>query len=141
MKTSTQLKAHVRNLSKAQNVEAEIILRNFMLERLLERISLSVYRDNFILKGGMLIAVMVGIDTRTTMDMDATIKGRTLSQPEIAVIMEDILNVPIDDGILLTMRGIEKIREEADYPGFRVSSDGRMVLFPRKNLSRFESGA
>jgi len=121
MKTSTQLKAHVRNLSKAKNVEAEIILRNFMLERFLERISLSAYRDNFILKGGMLIAAMVGIDTRTTMDMDATIKGRTLSQPEIAVIMEDILNVPIDDGVLLTIRGIEEIREEADYPGFRVS--------------------
>ena len=75
MRTSTQLKALVRNLSTAKNVETEIILRNFMLERFLERISVSKYKDNFILKGGMLIAAMVGIDTRTTMDMDATIKG------------------------------------------------------------------
>lgn len=66
MKTSTQLKALVRNLSTAKNVEAEIILRNFMLERFLERISVSKYKENFILKGGMLIAAMVGIDTRTT---------------------------------------------------------------------------
>ena len=75
MKTSIQLKAYIRNLSKAKNVEAEIILRNFMLERFLERVSLSKYKHNFILKGGMLIAAMVGIDTRTTMDMDAAIKG------------------------------------------------------------------
>lgn len=75
MKTSTGLKDLIRNLSKQKNVEAEIILRNFMLERLLERVSISKYRDNFILKGGMLIAAMVGIDTRTTMDLDATIKG------------------------------------------------------------------
>lgn len=75
MKTSTQLKALVRNLSKEKNVEAEIILRNFMLERLLERIAVSKYRTNFILKGGMLIAAIVGIDTRTTMDLDATIKA------------------------------------------------------------------
>jgi predicted nucleotidyltransferase component of viral defense system len=72
MNTSTQLKALIRNLSKKKSVQSEIILRNFMLERLLERISLSPFRDKFILKGGMLIAAMVGIDTRSTMDMDAT---------------------------------------------------------------------
>jgi len=76
VKTSTQLKALVRNLSREKKVEAEIILRNFMLERFLERISVSKYKDNFILKGGMLIAAMVGIDTRSTMDLDATIKGQ-----------------------------------------------------------------
>ena len=80
MNTSTQLKALIRNLSKKKSVQAEIILRNFMLERLLERISLSRYRDKFILKGGMLIAAMVGIDTRSTMDMDATIRGIPLSE-------------------------------------------------------------
>jgi hypothetical protein len=121
VKTSTGLKALVRNLSKAKNVEAEIILRNFMLERFLERASLSEYRDSFILKGGMLIAAMVGIDTRTTMDMDATIKGRTLTQSETATFVEQILQIPIDDGVSFTLLGIEEIREEADYPGFRAS--------------------
>jgi predicted nucleotidyltransferase component of viral defense system len=75
MKTSTQLKALTRNLAK-KNIEAQIILRNYMLERLLERISVSKYKDNFILKGGMLIAAMVGMDTRSTMDMDTTLKGQ-----------------------------------------------------------------
>lgn len=80
MKTSTQLKALIRNVSKEKNINAEIILRNFMLERLLERISLSPLREKFILKGGMLVAAMVGIDTRSTMDMDATIRGITFSE-------------------------------------------------------------
>jgi len=126
VKTSTQLKALVRNLSKAKNVEAEIILRNFMLERFLERVSLSEYKDSFILKGGMLIAAMVGIDTRTTMDMDATIKGRTLTEPEIVTFIETILNIPIDDGVVFTLRGIEEIREEADYPGYRASIEASL---------------
>ena len=121
MKTSTQLKSLVRNLSKKSNVEAEILLRNFMLERFLERIAVSDYKHNFILKGGMLIAAMVGIDTRTTMDMDTTIKGQTLTAPEITAIIEEILHTPIDDGVVFSFRGIEEIREEADYPGYRVS--------------------
>ena len=121
MKTSTQLKALVRNLSTAKNVETEIILRNFMLERFLERISVSKYKDNFILKGGMLIAAMVGIDTRTTMDMDATLKGQNLTEAEITDIITDILSTEVDDNVTFTFRGIEEIREEADYPGYRVS--------------------
>jgi predicted nucleotidyltransferase component of viral defense system len=121
MKTSTQLKALLRNLSKKSNVEAEILLRNFMLERFLERIAVSEYKHNFILKGGMLIAAIVGIDTRTTMDMDATIKGQTLTEPEITAIIGKILNAPVDDGVEFSLSGIEEIREEADYPGYRVS--------------------
>lgn len=121
MKTSTQLKALIRNLSKTANVEAEILLRNFMMERFLERVAISKYKNNFILKGGMLIAAIVGIDTRTTMDMDATLKGQPLSEVELVTIVEDILCVPLDDGVTFTLRGIEEIREEADYPGYRAS--------------------
>ena len=121
MKTSTQLKALVRNLSKAKNVEAEIVLRNFMLERFLERVSLSKYKNSFILKGGMLIAAIVGIDARTTMDMDATIKSKAVTYLEVSSFIEQILQAPIDDGVSLSLRDIEEIREEADYPGYRVS--------------------
>jgi Domain of unknown function (DUF1814). len=102
-------------------MEAEIILRNFMLERFLERISVSGYKDNFILKGGMLIAAMVGIDTRTTMDMDATIKRQNLTEAEITDIIKDILSTEVDDNIIFSFRGIEEIREDVDYPGYRVS--------------------
>jgi len=121
MKTSNQLKALVRNLSKLKNVEAEVILRNFMLERLLERVAVSKYKNSFILKGGMLIAAMVGIDSRTTMDLDATIKGQVLTEPEVADIVQDILKVGVDDSVTFTLWGIEEIREEADCPGYRVS--------------------
>ena len=121
MNTSTQLKALVRNLSKKSNVEAEILLRNFMLERFLERVATSEYKHNFILKGGILIAAMVGIDSRTTMDMDATIKGQALTAQNITCIIENILGIPVNDGVEFSLRGIEEIREEADYPGYRVS--------------------
>jgi len=121
MKTSTQLKALIRNLSKKSNVGAEILLRNFMLERFLERMAASDYKQNFILKGGMLIAAMVGIDARTTMDMDATFKGQELTLSEITVMIDKILQTEIDDGAEFSLLSIEEIREESEYPGYRVS--------------------
>lgn len=121
MKTSVQLKARIRDLSKKTSVEAEILLRSFMLERLLERIAVSEYKQNFLLKGGMLVAAMVGISTRSTMDMDTTITGQSLTASELTAIIEEILSAPVDDGVRLSFLGIEEIREEADYPGYRVS--------------------
>lgn len=126
MRTSEQLKAHIRNRAKATNVQAEILLRSFMMERFLERIAHSSYRHHFILKGGMLIAAMVGIAERTTMDMDATIKGQTRNASGITAMIEEILSIPMDDDVSFTMGGIEEIREEADYPGFRISIGARL---------------
>lgn len=111
MNTSNQLKALIRNLSKEKSVQAEIILRNFMLERLLERISLSSFSDKFILKGGMLIAAMVGIDTRSTMDMDATIRGIAFSEEALGEAMKEILSIPVEDGVTMSLKGFENIRE------------------------------
>jgi len=121
VKTSVQLKARIRDLSKKTSVEAEILLRSFMLERLLERIAVSKYKKNFLLKGGMLVAAMVGISTRSTMDMDTTIAGQALTASELTAIIEEILSAPVDDGVRFSFLGIEEIREEADYPGYRVS--------------------
>ena len=73
MKNAMQLKAIIKNIAKEKHISAQLVMQNFMLERLLERISISKYQRNFILKGGFLIAALVGIDTRATMDMDATI--------------------------------------------------------------------
>ncbi len=112
---------NIHLISASDTIANSTFNRNFMLERLLERISVSEYKHSFILKGGMLIAAMVGIDTRTTMDMDATIKGQTLTETEITNIMKDILSIPFDDDVILSFRDIEEIREEADYPGYRVS--------------------
>lgn len=74
IKTSRQLKDLIRNMAKDKSADAQVLLRNYMMERFLERISISEYKDNFILKGGMLVAAMVGLDARSTMDIDATVK-------------------------------------------------------------------
>lgn len=121
MNTSTQLKALIRNLSKEKGVNSQILLRNYMLERLLERISVSRYRNQFILKGGMLIAAMVGIDTRSTMDMDATIKGQEVNKDSIESILNEIVSIDIGDNIEMRLKVIEEIRDEAEYPGLRAS--------------------
>lgn len=121
MNTATQLKALIRNLSKDKGVNSQILLRNYMLERLLERISVSKYKHEFILKGGMLIAAMVGIDTRSTMDMDATIKGQTVNKDNIESILNEIVSIDIGDNIVMMLKSIEEIRDEAEYPGLRAS--------------------
>ena len=121
MKTSTQLKALIRNLSKEKKIDANTLMRNYMLERFLDRISLSPYKHNFILKGGMLISALVGIDARATMDMDATIKGYSLSEETLRSVLEAILSVPIEDEVQMTIKSIEPIHDEAEYGGLRVS--------------------
>jgi predicted nucleotidyltransferase component of viral defense system len=121
MKTSTQLKALIRNFSKNKNVETEVVLRSFMLERLLERIANSRYRNIFILKGGMLIAAIVGINARTTLDMDISIKGLTLTMSMITEIFNNILNTTSEDNAIFSLNGVEEICEVADYPGYRIS--------------------
>jgi len=88
MKNAMQLKAIIRNLAREQHISAQLIMQNFMLERLLERISVSKYRQNFILKGGFLIAAVVGINTRATMDMDATIKGLPVTEESMRDMFE-----------------------------------------------------
>lgn len=92
-----------------------------MLERFLERVSLSRYRDNYIIKGGFLIASMVGLDSRATMDMDATIKGYPVDEDTIRSMIEDIIAVPVDDDISFSLNSIGKIREGDEYTGYRVA--------------------
>lgn len=92
-----------------------------MLERLLERISLSKYKQNFILKGGMLVAAMVGLDMRSTIDMDATIKSYPLNEENLRDMFDEILNIPVNDDITITLTDISQIREEFEYECFRIS--------------------
>lgn len=124
MKNAMQLKAYVKNLAKEKNISAQIVLQNYMLERLLERISISEYHDNFILKGGFLLAAMVGLDTRATMDMDATIKGLPVTKETISEMFGEICKIHIDDDINFEFSGIADIREDDEYGGYRVSLSG-----------------
>ena len=104
-----------------KGIMPQAVLQNYMLERLLERISKSTYQDKFILKGGMLIAAMVGIDSRTTMDMDATLKGMSLTKKSVADALNDILSLKLDDEIIFELLKVEPIREDDVYGGYRAS--------------------
>ena len=95
-----------------------------MLERFLERISNSKYKDNYILKGGFLIASMIGVDIKSTMDMDATIKGYPLNEERIIEMIDDIIAIPLKDKITFDRGGIEEIREKDEYVGYRISLIG-----------------
>jgi len=117
----TSLKAIINNIAKDNKISAQSVLQTFMLERLLERISISKYKDNFILKGGMLISAMLGIDSRTTMDMDTTIKGIPLNEKEIEKILQEICKLDIDDDVSFKLNKVEPIREDDDYGGFRAT--------------------
>lgn len=121
IKTARQLKDLIRNLSRKNAADAQILMRNYMMERFLERTSLSEYRDKFILKGGMLVAAMVGLDARSTMDLDATIKGANVSVENIEKLISAIIAVPLDDGVKFQMKSISQIMDEAEYPGVRVT--------------------
>lgn len=126
MKNLRQIKDLIKNMAKEKDINAQILLRNYMLERLLERISLSEFKDNFILKGGMLVAALVGVDMRATVDMDATIKSYPVSLETIQNVLDSILSVEIDDGVDMKLMKIDEIRAEDDYTGFRVSLEAHM---------------
>lgn len=110
-----QLKAIMKKLAKENQISAQLVLQNYMLERFLERVSLSPYRDNYIIKGGFLISSMVGLNSRATMDMDATIKGYPVTQDAVQKMIEQILTVPVDDDITFTFKSIGEIREGDEY--------------------------
>ena len=120
-RNAMSLKAIINNIAKENKISAQSVLQTYMLERLLERISISKYKDNFILKGGMLISAMLGIDSRTTMDMDTTIKGFKLTEENITNIINEICNIKIDDGVTFEVKKIELIREDDDYGGYRIT--------------------
>ena len=104
VKTPEQLKGAIRNLSKDKKIHAQEVLQIFMFERIIERLSLSSYREQFVLKGGLLIASMIGISQRTTLDMDTTVKGLPVTEEKINQVIEEILGIPVDDGVVFHIR-------------------------------------
>lgn len=116
-----QLKDWINNRAKRDGVIANTLLQSFMMERLLERIAISNYRDNIILKGGFLIAAMIGIDMRSTMDMDTTIKGISIDQPGIHKILSEIISIDLEDHVNFNIKGIKSIHDISEYDDFRVS--------------------
>lgn len=120
MKTPEQLKGAIRSMAAKKNLRAQEVLQMFLFERVLERLAVSSYRNNFILKGGLLISSMIGISERTTMDMDTTVRGIQMEEDEIVATIKEILAIDVGDGIYFGFQKIEPIREDDAYNNFRV---------------------
>lgn len=120
IQTAKQLKDKVRNLSNGKNDIAQTLIRNYIMERFLERVAISEYRNNFILKGGLLVASIVGVDMRSTMDIDTTVKALPLNEEDARRIIEEICKIEIDDGIRFRITSVKEIMEDFDYPGIRM---------------------
>lgn len=121
MKSAEQIKGAVKNIAKKMNLKPQEILQIYMFERLVERLSVSKYKGNFILKGGLLIASMIGIAERTTMDMDTTIQGLPMTEKDMERILKEILGIDVRDGISFELMRLQPIREDDEYNNFCAS--------------------
>lgn len=132
MSNAMSLKAKIRNLAREKNIPAQVILQNYMFERLLVRLSQSEYREKFVLKGGMLVAAIVGLDNRATMDLDTTLKNLPLTPDAIRNALEQICSTPCNDEVNFKIGTISPIREDDIYGGYRVALEAQYdtVLVP-----------
>lgn len=121
IKTSRQLKDKVRNMARGDSAKAQLLIRNYGMERFLERVSLSEHRDNFILKGGMLVSALVGLENRATMDIDTSIRNMPLDTIAAKAMVEEIIAVPVDDNICFEINDFGTIMDDAEYSGVRIS--------------------
>lgn len=117
------LKAKIRNIAKSKNIPAQVILQNYMFERFLNRLSVSEYKEKFVLKGGMLVAALVGLDNRATMDLDTTLKNLPLTPETIEKSLKEIFEIDLNDDVGFSLKGISPIREDDIYGGYRVALD------------------
>ncbi len=121
IKNRDSLKAKASNLSKKTNIPNKYLIQNFMFEALLKRISKSKYKDKFIIKGGLLLSSIFGVNLRSTMDLDTTIKGLSLDRETITKVINEIISIDLDDNVKLEIENIKDIREEELYSGFEVN--------------------
>ena len=119
IKNATAVKAKIKNKAGGDSDKSQIILRIYLMERLLERVSLSQYRDNFVLKGGLLVSYLVGVDMRSTMDVDTTVKSLPLNKRSAQKILEEIIAVKLEDGVAFRITKVQDIMEGHEYEGIR----------------------
>lgn len=124
--SAMQLKAKIRNLARDSNAEAHDLATIFMLERFLERITVSEYAHDFILKGGMLLTSMLGIDNRMTADMDVTLNGETLSIERTESVLQEISAINVDDNVSFEFHSLKRIMETRDYPGIQAKGSAKI---------------
>jgi predicted nucleotidyltransferase component of viral defense system len=118
---SMSIRSKIRKLADELEIDPQIVMQNYMLGRFLERVSVSKYKDNFVLKGGLLIASMVGINNRSTIDLDASIRNLSFDQAQIVKMFDDISTLDLGDGVNFEMTKVQTIRDNDEYSGFRLS--------------------
>lgn len=121
IKSIQAVKDRLRVVAKEKNVEFNLVMRFYMYDRFIDRLSRSEYKDNFILKGGFYLSTLFGIDNRSTMDIDTALKNVIFTEDNIIKMMEEIINIDADDNVLLKIEKIENIREEDEYGGLRIT--------------------
>ena len=114
------LKGRIKNYAKNNNIAAQVVLQNYMFERFLQRLSLSEYSEKFVVKGGMLIAAIVGLDTRSTMDLDTTLRNLPLTEAQITQAVQAICSIDLKDDVCFEIKSIAPIRKDDVYGGYCV---------------------
>ena len=124
--SSAQIKGKIKNIAKQNHSDPITLLRIYMMERFLERIAFSKYRDCFIVKGGILVTSMIGISLRSTMDIDTTIRNFNLNEEKIYEIITEIKDIKLEDNIEFELLEISNIMDNMDYPGIRIHMNARL---------------
>lgn len=124
--TPEQVKGRIKNVAKENKADARTLMRIYMMERFLERVASSRYKDNFIIKGGMLVTAMVGVALRSTMDIDTSIKNQNLSAEDARRIVNEIKDIDLGDGVTFEVKEVSDIMDEMEYPGIRFTMNAVM---------------
>lgn len=128
--TPEQIKGRIKSVAKQNNADARTLMRIYMMERFLERLAQSEYRDNFIIKGGILVTAMIGVAHRSTMDIDTSMKNLNLSAEEALRVVNQVKDIDLDDGVSFEVKDVSNIMDEMEYPGIRVTMNanvGRLI--------------
>ena len=128
--TPEQIKGRIKSVAKQNNADARTLMRIYMMERFLERLTQSEYRDNFIIKGGILVTAMIGVAHRSTMDIDTSMKNLNLSAEDALRVVNQVKDIDLDDGVSFEVKDVSNIMDEMEYPGIRVTMNanvGRLI--------------
>lgn len=124
--TPEQIKGRIKSVAKQNNADARTLMRIYMMERFLERLAQSEYRDNFIIKGGILVTAMIGVAHRSTMDIDTSMKNLNLSAEDALRVVNQVKDIDLDDGVSFDVKDVSNIMDEMEYPGIRVTMNANM---------------
>ncbi len=124
--TPAQIKGKIKSVAQKNHADARTLMRIYMMERFLERLAKSEYRDHFIIKGGILVTAMIGVANRSTMDIDTSVKNLNLSAQDALKVIDQVKEIDLDDGVSFEVKDVSNIMDEMEYPGVRITMNAVM---------------